>query len=199
MPVPVWADWAASILGHRRSRSRPSPRLFGLPIYGFQNYLTIEGTKGSYRLAVFWPNVGVQSIIIYSLVMIVVTAKLQAPLFRKLIYMVVGVCGTIFLNVLRRVTIAYYADAYATSGQQLDAFHNSIGEILFPIWIAICLIIVLQLGTCSLGERNPRKRGSKDYASREGRTAEESRIESENQAHQKKRVNPSESARRNAR
>jgi exosortase/archaeosortase family protein len=95
--------------------------------------------------------------IIYSLVMIVVAAKLQAPLPRKLVYMAVGVCGTIFLNVLRIFTIAYYGYAYATSGQQLDAFHNSIGEILFPIWIAIYLVIVLQLENMLIKREKPKK------------------------------------------
>jgi len=129
-------------------------RLFGLPIYGLQNYLTIAGTKGFFRLAVYWPSVGVQSMIIYSLVMVVVAAKLDAPLMRKLTYLVVGVAGTIFLNVIRIFTIAYYGYAYATTGQQLDAFHNSVGEILFPIWIAVFLVIVLQIEN-RLAEREP--------------------------------------------
>jgi thaumarchaeosortase len=120
-------------------------KLFRLPIYGFENYLTIKGTKGVFTLVVYWPSVGVQSMIIYSLVMIVVLVKLEAPLRRKLAYAAVGVTGTISLNVLRIFTIAYYGYAYATSGQQLDAFHNSIGEILFPIWIVIFLVIVLQV------------------------------------------------------
>ena len=131
-------------------------KLFGLPIYGLQNYLTIAGTKGFFRLAVYWPSVGVQSMIIYSLVMIVVAAKLDAPLKRKLTYIVVGVAGTILLNVIRIFAIAYYGYAYATTGQQLDAFHNSIGEILFPIWIAIFLVIVLQIEN-KIAERNEPK------------------------------------------
>ena len=133
-------------------------KLFGLPIYGLQNYLTIAGTKGFFRLAVYWPSVGVQSMIIYSLVMIVVAAKLDAPLKRKLTYVVVGVTGTIFLNVIRIFTIAYYGYAYATTGQQLDAFHNSIGEILFPIWIAIFLVIVLQIENKIAERSEPKKR-----------------------------------------
>jgi thaumarchaeosortase len=133
-------------------------KLFGLPIYGLQNYLTIAGTKGFFRLAVYWPSVGVQSMIIYSLVMIVVAAKLDAPLKRKLTYVVVGVAGTIFLNVIRIFAIAYYGYAYATTGQQLDAFHNSIGEILFPIWIAIFLVIVLQIENMIAARKEPKER-----------------------------------------
>lgn len=120
-------------------------RGLGLPIYGLNNSLTILGTRGFFRLVVFWPSVGVQSMLIYSLVMVLLAAKLDSPLNRKLIYAAVGVAGTIFLNVLRIFFIAYYGYAYATTGQELDAFHNSIGEVLFPIWIVVFLAIVVHL------------------------------------------------------
>jgi thaumarchaeosortase len=120
-------------------------KLLGLPIEGFTNHLNIAGVYGYYRLVVYWPSVGVQSILIYSVVMVVIAAKLDAPLVRKLIYALVGVVGTILLNVLRIFVIAYYGYAYATSGQQLDAFHNAVGEILFPIWIVLFLILIIRI------------------------------------------------------
>jgi thaumarchaeosortase len=57
----------------------------------------------------------------------------------------VGVAGTILLNVVRIFTITYYGYVYATSGQQLDAFHNAIGEVLFPIWIVVFLVLILEI------------------------------------------------------
>jgi thaumarchaeosortase len=119
--------------------------LFGLPIYGFTNHLTIAGVHGYYRLVVYWPSVGVQSILIYSVVMVVIAAKLQAPRIRKVIYAVVGVVVTVFLNVVRVFSIAYYGYAYATSGQQLDAFHNTIGEVLFLFWIVAYLFLIIEI------------------------------------------------------
>ena len=137
-PLQFWANFivaGVSLLA----------QLFGLPIYGFTNHLTIEGLHGYYRLVVYWPSVGVQSILIYSVVMIVIAAKLQAPLLRKIIYAAVGIAGTILLNVLRIFTISYYGYVYATSGQQLDAFHNAIGEVLFPLWIVAFLVLILAI------------------------------------------------------
>lgn len=136
--LQFWANFIVAAVGLLA-------KLFGLPIYGFSNYLTIEGTKGFFRLAVFWPSVGVQSIIIYSVVMLVIAAKLDIPKVRKVIYAAVGVAGTVFLNILRIFTIAYYGYAFATSGQQLDAFHNSLGEVIFPFWILLFLGIVLHI------------------------------------------------------
>ena len=119
--------------------------LFRLPIYGLANTLTIIGLHGVYQLIVYWPSVGVQSILIYSLVMLVLAAKLNAPIYRKAIYSAVGIVGTICLNVTRIFAITLYGYLYATSGQQLNAFHNVIGEVLFPIWIMVYLVIVIRV------------------------------------------------------
>ena len=120
-------------------------KIFGLPIYGIGNMLTILGKHGTFRLYVFWPSVGVHSMLIYSLVMVLLAARLVAPAKRKLVYAITGVAGTIFLNVARIFIIAYYGYVYATSGADLDAFHNSIGEFLFPLWILAFIIIVLNI------------------------------------------------------
>jgi len=120
-------------------------KVFGLPIYGFTNHLTIAGLHGFYNLVVYWPSVGVQSVLIYSVVMIVIAAKLQAPRIRKIIYAAVGVVVTVLLNVVRVFSIAYYGYAYATSGQQLDAFHNTIGEVLFLFWIVAYLFLIIEI------------------------------------------------------
>jgi thaumarchaeosortase len=137
-PLQFWADFIVAGVAFLA-------KIFGLPIYGFTNHLTIEGLHGYYRLVVYWPSVGVQSILIYSVVMLVIAAKLQAPLIRKVIYAAVGIGGTVLLNVLRIFTISYYGYVYATSGQQLDAFHNAIGEVLFPIWIVVFLVLILEI------------------------------------------------------
>jgi len=137
-PLQFWANFI--VLG-----VSALAKLFGLPIYGLTNHLTIMGIHGTYRLVVYWPSVGVQSILIYSVVMIVIAAKLQAPRMHKIVYTITGVAGTIFLNVVRIFSIAYYGYAYATSGDQLDAFHNAIGEVLFPIWIVVFLALILKI------------------------------------------------------
>jgi thaumarchaeosortase len=137
-PLQFWANFIVAGVAFLA-------KIFGLPIYGFTNHLTIEGLHGYYRLVVYWPSVGVQSILIYSVVMIVIAAKLQAPLIRKVIYAAVGIGGTILLNVVRIFTISYYGYVYATSGQQLDAFHNAVGEVLFPIWIVVFLVLILEI------------------------------------------------------
>jgi thaumarchaeosortase len=135
-PLQLWANFIVAAVAFLT-------RGVGLPIYGKSNMLTISGKHGFYQLFVFWPSVGVQSMLIYSLVMIILAARLYAPAMRKIMYAAVGVVGTVFLNVVRISIIAFFSYAYATSGTDLDAFHNSIGELLFPVWIVVFLWVVL--------------------------------------------------------
>jgi thaumarchaeosortase len=120
-------------------------RGLGFPVFGVGNSLTISGAHGVWRLFVFWPSVGVESMLIFSLVMIVLAAKLSAPKKRKIIYAVVGAVGTVFLNVVRISIISYYGVCCATSSEGLDAFHNTIGQFLYPVWIIAYLYIVLEI------------------------------------------------------
>jgi len=137
-PLQFWANFIVVGVGLLS-------RGLGLPIYGYNNVLNIAGTHGTFRLIVFWPSVGVHSMLIYSLVMVLLATRLAAPIRRKVMYAIAGVAGTVFLNVFRIFLIAYYGYAYATSGADLDAFHNSIGEFLFPVWIIVFLVIVIRI------------------------------------------------------
>ena len=138
-PLQFWANF---VVGAVVSLAR----LFGLSIYGYANHLTIITLHHlQCDLVVYWPSVGVQSMLIYSVVMAVMAVKLQAPRRRKLIYAAIGIAGTILLNVLRIFAITYYGYAYATSCNQVNDFHNLIGEILLPIWILVFVMSIIKI------------------------------------------------------
>jgi thaumarchaeosortase len=136
--LQVWAEFIVAAVIFLASVS-------GQPIFGYGNNITILGKYGTWRLQVFWPSVGVESMLIFSLVMIVFAVKLSAPAKRKMIYAVVGAVGTVFLNVVRIFVISYYGVCCATSSEGLDAFHNMIGQLLYPVWIIAYLYIVLEI------------------------------------------------------
>jgi thaumarchaeosortase len=104
------------------------------------NQLFLWGYKGYVGLAIYWPSSGVVSMIIYSLVIVVLMVKLDAPRSRKAVYAVVGAVGTYFVNVIRITLIVLYI-TYVSSDFQ--AFHASIGEVLFIAWIFIYLLAVI--------------------------------------------------------
>ena len=118
---------------------RPSIMLQG-------NVLYLWGSKGFITLAIFWPSSGVVSMIVYSLVIIVLMVKLEAPRKRKLVYALVGAAGTYFVNVIRITLIVLYV---AFISLDVEAFHQSIGEVLFVTWIFIYLLFVIRMENTS--------------------------------------------------
>ena len=109
------------------------------------NVLCIWGFKGFSELVIFWPSSGIVSMIIYSLVIVVLVVKLQTPLVRKFVYAFIGAVGTFFVNVIRITTIVLYATYYTSQSGLIDAFHNSIGEILFITWIILYFLLVIRV------------------------------------------------------
>ena len=105
------------------------------------NQLFLWGYKGYVGLAIYWPSSGVVSMIIYSLVIVVLMVKLDAPRKRKAVYAIVGAVGTYFVNVIRITLIVLYI-TYVSSN--FEAFHASIGEVLFIAWIFIYLLAVIR-------------------------------------------------------
>jgi len=105
------------------------------------NMLSIRGTTGYMNLLMYWPCVGILSMLIYSLIIIILMVKLEAPLKRKIIYAAVGAVGTFFTNILRIFSITYYV-AYISV--DIKIFHENIGEVLFLFWIIAFLMIVTQ-------------------------------------------------------
>ncbi len=101
----------------------------------------IETFKGS--VSFYWPCVGVQSMIIFFMIILVMIAKLDASRRRKALYALIGAIGTFLINLFRIYFICYLI---ATEGvNQARSFHESAGEILFMSWAVLYLLIVVKV------------------------------------------------------
>ena len=107
------------------------------------NLLVLNGQHGPFALQVFWPSAGVNSMIIYSLVMLALLLKMDIPTRRKLIYFAVGTFGTAAVNVVRITSLSLYALIVTTNVNQWEAFHSVAGEIMFLPWLGVYLGIVM--------------------------------------------------------
>jgi thaumarchaeosortase len=116
------------------------------------NRLYLWGFKGFIGLAIYWPSSGVVSMIVYSLVILVLMVKLDAPRKRKLVYAAIGAVGTYFVNVIRITLIVLYVTYISLD---FEAFHASIGEVLFIIWIFIYLLAVIHYENSHPWKRGP--------------------------------------------
>lgn len=106
------------------------------------NLLVLKGLHGDFYLQVFWPSAGVQSVIIYSLVMLSILLRLRIPLSHKVIYFLVGGLGTGLVNILRIASLSMVAITVTSNVKEWEAFHSFAGDIMFLPWIGIYLTAV---------------------------------------------------------
>ena len=107
------------------------------------NIMFLKGDFGPMVLQVFWPSAGVHSIIIYSLVMGAFLLKMNILPHRKIIYFVIGIVGTIGINVIRIFSLSWYALKVTTDAEKWEEFHSVAGEIMFLPWLFAFLFIVI--------------------------------------------------------
>jgi len=111
------------------------------------NIMFLKGDHGSMVLQVFWPSAGVHSIIIYSLVMGAFLLKMNIPRKRKSIYFILGIIGTIIVNMIRIFSLSWYALKVTTDAEKWEEFHSVAGEIMFLPWLFVFLLIVILIET----------------------------------------------------
>ena len=103
--------------------------------------LVIWGKKGTLKVSLYWPCVGILSMLIYFLVIVILMIKFDIPFYRKIIYAFIGAIGTFFVNVIRIFLIIYYG---AFININLRMFHETIGEVLFIIWIVVFILVITE-------------------------------------------------------
>jgi len=109
------------------------------------NLMFLKGDHGSMALQVFWPSAGVHSIIIFSLVMGAFLLKMNIQRNRKTVYFVIGIIGTIGINVIRIFSLSVYALKVTTNAAEWEEFHSVAGTILFVPWLFVFLLIVMMI------------------------------------------------------
>jgi thaumarchaeosortase len=107
------------------------------------NLLILNGLHGPFALQVFWPSAGVDSMIIFTLVMLAFLLKIDIPRKKKIIYFVIGAFGTASVNVVRITALSLYALVVTTNVSEWEAFHSVAGMIMFLPWLGVYLAIVM--------------------------------------------------------
>jgi len=111
------------------------------------NIMFLRGDHGPFALQVFWPSAGVHSVIIFSLVMMAFLFKMNIPPKRKAMYFVLGIVGTISVNMIRIFSLSIFALKVSTNVVEFEEFHSIAGEIMFLPWLFIFLLIVTYVET----------------------------------------------------
>ena len=116
-----------------------------IPAIANGNLLSLNGLHGLFALKVFWPSAGVQSMIIYSLVMLAFLLKMEMPVRRKLVYFGLGIIGTASVNLIRIISLSLFALIITTNVKEWEGFHSIAGEIMFLPWLGIYLASVIYI------------------------------------------------------
>ena len=117
------------------------------------NVMFLRGDHGSMALQVFWPSAGVHSIIIFSLVIGAFMLKMNIPRGRKSIYFILGIIGTIGVNLIRVFSLSWYALKVTTDPVAWEEYHKIAGEIMFLPWLFAFILIVIIIETRRLKKK----------------------------------------------
>jgi thaumarchaeosortase len=122
---------------------------YGTQIFSAGDYgsgLRVTGAGGKNFVAtVYWPCAGIQSLVIYSLVILLFLRGVNISFQKKIAYVLVGAFGTFFVNILRIVAI-FMAGLSGGSGVAAR-FHEFYGEFFFIAWMLIYLSIIFVFET----------------------------------------------------
>jgi exosortase/archaeosortase family protein len=125
--VPTTAYLAAGVLNLMGYRTLWLGNLGGMPTFSAED---AYGNQSGY-FSIAWPCAGVESLLIYTVVILLFLKRSAIPRWHKVIYFVIGAVVTYFVNVLRIVSI------YLTSINRGDVgrFHNIYGPLCSISWI----------------------------------------------------------------
>lgn len=116
-----------------------------IPAIANGNLLLLNGLHGPFALKVFWPSAGVESMIIYSLVMLAFLLKMGMRVRRKLVYFGLGIIGTASVNLIRIISLSMFALIITTNVKEWEGFHSIAGEIMFLPWLGIYLASIIYI------------------------------------------------------
>jgi len=134
--VPFTASLAAQVLDWMGYKTSFLPyQVEGTP------FLYVSGSSGSVGFGIGWPCAGVQSLFIYTCVILLFLKKSAIPMMQKLIYFIIGAIGTYIVNILRIVSIYIIAINQDMSAAQV--FHDYYGELYSITWITAYIIIII--------------------------------------------------------
>jgi len=108
------------------------------PVYGSMPLLMI-GNSHAPPLGISWPCAGIESLIIYTLTILLFLKKTVISLKHKIIYFVIGAIVTYLINILRIVTIA----VIAANGGDWGLIHDYYGQLYSITWIISYPLIII--------------------------------------------------------
>lgn len=133
--VPATATLAANMLNFLGYQTQWVGQQLGTPV------LSVHNERGSAAFGIAWPCSGIESLIIYSVTILLFLKGTLIPWKQKIAYFVGGAVVTFFINVLRIVTI--FVIAVNADQIQVQRFHDYYGQLYSIVWIISYPMIIM--------------------------------------------------------
>lgn len=142
LPTAACAIALLDLLGYSARLAYP----VSSPQYGTVPQMTVLQGAQTVRAEVGWSCAGVQSLLLFTLIILVFFKKTTIPRDRKINYFLIGAAGTYLTNILRLTSFFIISLDYGS--EVGNVFHNVYGELYFIVWMFLFLmmIIVIQSG-----------------------------------------------------
>jgi len=135
--VPITATLAANVLNLMGYQTQWMGQSHGTPI------LRAWNSKGSAAFGIAWPCSGIESLLIYTLTILLFLKNVAIPWKHKIIYFVFGAVVTFFINIMRIVTIFAIAIDTGVNSVQTRQFHDYYGQLYSVTWIVLYPLIIV--------------------------------------------------------
>jgi thaumarchaeosortase len=136
--VPTTASLAAGVLGLMGySVVSGVDASTGMPT------LDVSNLAGSATFAIAWPCAGIESLLIFTAVVLLFLKQMKISWKAKIGFFVVGAVVTYFINVVRIATIFILGIQYGADSVQVSDFHFYYGPLYAMAWIVTYPLIIL--------------------------------------------------------
>lgn len=116
-------------------------------IHGTMPVLNVSGPQGATQFGIAWPCAGIESLLIFTVVVLLFLKSMPVSWKAKVGYFAFGAIVTYLINILRIVNIFMIGMQYGAASTEVDLFHKYYGPLYSIIWIIIYpLIIYFSLG-----------------------------------------------------
>lgn len=110
--------------------------------YGWMPSLRVWDPSNPSKIAIFgiaWPCAGIESLIIYTVTILLFLKKTAIPWKHRIVYFIIGAVITYVINILRIVTVFLIS----MNGGDVWLFHNYYGWLYSATWIVSYLFIII--------------------------------------------------------
>jgi thaumarchaeosortase len=134
--VPTTATLAAKVLGLMGYATSMSSQN-GMPV------LQATGPLGNATFSIAWPCAGIESLLIFTAVSLLLLQQMHLSWKAKVGYFVFGAAITYFINIMRIVNIFTIGAQYGANSSQVQMFHFYYGPLYAIAWIVSYPLVIL--------------------------------------------------------